>query len=190
MSSELIAALISSLLPIAITVIYAWLSSRNDRSRRRQVVDEAKQRIELISAYVASQTLVLDDAGELGAIKRTAARELYDIKAFLDATLQSMEKSTEKSESYLQRFFLLYGMRTGLASLFRTLFFIMLAVSVLWSVFISTLAFAEDMQELGLGVQIVVALMFVIPVLLIALGVRWLAVRFDKPPASDMHGEV
>jgi len=152
MSNDLITSLISSLLPILITVVFAWISSRNDQAKRRHVLDDAKQRIELISAYVASQNLVLDDPHELGVIKKTAANELYEIKAFLDTRLQSLEKSSEKSENYFQRFFLLYKMRTRLAGFFRVCFFLMAIVSIVWSFTLSSLNFtSESVQEYGLG---------------------------------------
>jgi hypothetical protein len=190
MSSELIAALVSSLLPILITIIFAWMSSKNDQAKRRQVIEEAKQRIEIISAYVTSQSLVLGDPGELEAIKRTAANELYEIKSFLDGTLQTLQKSSEKEESYFQRFFLLYPLCSALARFFRVLFFIALVVSILWSIFISTIAFSADMVgDIGMAASVVVALIFMIPVLLVALVLRWMAIKNDKPRDAVVQAE-
>jgi len=185
MSNDLITSLISSLLPILITVVFAWISSRNDQAKRRHVLDDAKQRIELISAYVASQNLVLDDPHELGVIKKTAANELYEIKAFLDTRLQSLEKSSEKSENYFQRFFLLYKMRTRLAGFFRVCFFLMAIVSIVWSFTLSSLNFtSESVQEYGLGFNIALVLILSLPVVLVALLLRWLAIKYDKPASS------
>lgn len=181
LSEETVQALVTSLLPILITVLFAWLSSRNDQSKRRQLIDDAKQRIELISAYVSAQGQVLDDPAQLERIKGAAAGELYEIKAFMDDKLQSMEKSTEKSESYFQRFFLLYRMRSGLASFFRLGFFGALALSILWTIFLFDPA---DVQELGLMFSIAMYIALSLPPLLVALFLRWLALRFDRPPQA------
>ena len=185
MPNDTIWSLISSLLPIVITLLFAWLSSRNDQARRKQIVEDAKQRIELISEYVASQNLVLDDPNELGVIKKIAASELYDIKAFLDNKLQSLEKSSEKSEGFFQRFFLLYKMRTGAASFLRICFFMVLLASIFWSILMSSIGFSpEQLQENGWGLSIAVLIMLTTPAVLVALLLRWLAIKFDKPADS------
>jgi len=185
MSKDFIASLISSLLPIFITFLFAWISNRNDQAKRRHVIDDAKQRIELISAYVASQNLVLNDPNELGVIKKTAANELYGIKSFLDNKLQSLEKSSEKSENFFQRFFLLYKMRTWLASLFRVGFFSILLLSVLFTILISSTSFSpSSIQEFGLGFNIVMVVIASIPGILFAMLLRWLTIKFDNPSST------
>jgi hypothetical protein len=186
MSDATVSAIISSVLPIIFTLLFAWLSSRNDKAKRIRVFEEAKQRIELISAYVTSQDLVIDDAKEIETIKKTAANELYDIKAFLDDTLQSFEKSSEKSESYFMRFFLLYRMQTLAARFFRVLFFIVLFISIIWSIFIASISFTPDsVQEFGMGFEITMVVIASLPAVLIALLLRWAALKFDKPTVVE-----
>lgn len=63
-----------------ITLFFAWIASKNEQAKRKQMFEDAKQRIELINAYVASQKLVFDDSAELGAMKKAAASELYNIR--------------------------------------------------------------------------------------------------------------
>ena len=190
MSKDFIASLISSLLPIFITLLFAWISSRNDQAKRRHLIDDAKQRIELINAYVASQNLVLNDPNELEVIKKIAAKELYGIKSFLDSKLQSLEKSSEKSESFFQRFFLLYKMRTGLASLFRVGFFSILLLSVLFTILISSTSFSpSSIQEFGLVFNIVMVTIASVPGILFAMLLRWLTIKFDKPSSSTIAKE-
>jgi hypothetical protein len=180
--SEFTTNLLSSLLPVLLTAFLAWMGNRKDQARRKQIFEDAKQRIELINAYVASQKLVIEDTAELGVVKKTAAKELYDIKAFLDNKLQSLEKSSEKSESYVQRFFLLYKMRSGLASFFRATFFFMILMSIIWSFFMSDQLFApESLKEYGLGNTFLGLLVYSIPVVLVAFLFRWLAIKYDKP---------
>jgi hypothetical protein len=181
---ELISKLLSSLVPVLFTAFFAWIGSRNDQAKRKQMFEDAKQRIELINTYVASQKLVIDDAAELGAVKKTAANELYNIKAFLDKNLHSLEKSSEKSESYWQRFFLLYKMRTGLAGFLRVCFFLMLLGSVLYSIFLSSMVTPASLQNYGLGWIIVAVITWSLPGVLVGLLLRWLAVKFDKPTNS------
>src|SRR5512136_1128408 len=104
---EVITILLSSFLPILFTIFFAWISNRSEKVKRKQMIEDAKQRIELINAYVVSQKLVIEDDATLRLMKKRAANELYDIKAFLDNSLHGLEKSSEKPESYSQRFFLL-----------------------------------------------------------------------------------
>jgi hypothetical protein len=191
MSTDAISSLISSLLPIVITLFFAWISSRNELAKRQRIVEDAKKRIELISAYITSQSLVLDDPDELGAIKKTAANELYAIKAFLDNKLQSLEKSSEKSEHYFQHFFLLYKMQTRLAGFFRACFFFVLLISVflLYGTFLGSFT-PEYVQENGLGSIILGIIIFVVlPSVLIVLLFRWLAIKYDKPVNSNQMAE-
>lgn len=183
MSPDKMLTLINSLLPIMATFFLAWLSSRNEQTRRRSRLEEARHRIELIKEYVISQELAIDDPAELGEIKKAAARELYEIKAFLDLNLQGFEKTSEKSESFFQRFFLLYKMKTGLAAIFRVAYFIVLFVSILWSILVSSLIF-NPLSSLGSTstdalINILATIMLTLPVILVALLLRWLAVRFD-----------
>jgi hypothetical protein len=164
------------------------MGNRKDQVRRKQIFEDAKQRIELINAYVASQKLVIEDAAELEVVKKTAAEELYAIKTFLDSKLQSLENSSEKSESYIQRFFLLYKMRSGLASFFRATFFFLVFMSIIWSFFVSNQLFApEPLKEYGLGSTILGLLVYSIPVVLVAFLFRWLAIRYDKPKALKQN---
>jgi hypothetical protein len=180
--SEFISKLLSSLLPVLFTVFFAWIGNRNDHAKRKQVFEDAKQRIELINAYIASQKLVIDDAAELGVVKKTAANELYNIKAFLDNNLHSLEKASEKSASYWQHFFLLYPMRTGLAVFFRVCFFLTLIVSVLWSIFLTNITFTDPVvQENGWGFNIILVILGSLPSVLVALLLRGLAIKFDTP---------
>ena len=150
-----------------------------------QCAEEAKRRIDIINAYVTSQNLVIDDPTELGKIKKTAANELYGIKAFLDHTSQSLKKSSEKSDNFLQRFFLLYKMKTVLATFLRSVFFIVLFVSVLWSIFVPSVMFTPTegiVAEAGDAViNLISSVILVLPVILVAMLVRWLATKFDKP---------
>jgi hypothetical protein len=192
MTGERIISLLNSLLPIVITLVFAWLSSRNDETKRRQLVEDAKQRIELISAYVTSQTLVIDDPNELGEIKKTVANELYEIKAFLDHTLQSLDQTSEKSEDFFRRFFLLYKMNTRLASFLRVIFFIILFVSVIWSIIVPSFMFTPlPDQETGPDdtvINLIGTVVLVLPVVLVAMMVRWLAIKFDKPVNDSVEG--
>jgi len=182
MPNAIISSLISSLLPILVTVLFAWLGNRNERSRRKQMFDDAKQRMELINTYVTSQKLVVDDPNELGNVKKTAANELYAIKAFLDNRLHSLEKASEKSENYFQRFFLLYHMRSRSAGFFRAFFFLMLFASALWSAFLASTSFRlASEQEWYLVTPIIVIIIFTLPGVLVTLLLRWLAIKFDKP---------
>jgi hypothetical protein len=87
MDERIISTAISSLIPILITLLFAWIGNTNVQSKRKQMFEDVKRRIELINSYVASQKLVIDDATELGIVKKTAADELYNIKAFLDNNL-------------------------------------------------------------------------------------------------------
>jgi hypothetical protein len=153
-------------------------------------MEEAKHRIELIKEYVISQGLAIDDPTELGEIKKTAAKELYDIKTFLDLQLQSLQKTSEKSDSSLQRFFLLYKMKTSLAAFFRVAYFIVLFASILWSILVSSLIF-NPVPGMGIesniaSVNILATIILTVPVILVALLLRWLAVRFDTPPKKNM----
>jgi hypothetical protein len=70
MSTDKMLTMINSLLPIIATFFLAWLSSRNEQTKRRSRMEEAKHRIELIKEYVISQELAIDDPTELGEIKR------------------------------------------------------------------------------------------------------------------------
>jgi len=183
MSQDKMLTLINSLLPIIATLFLAWLNSRTEQTKHRSRMEEAKHRIELIKEYVISQELAIDDPTELGEIKKAAAKELYDIKAFLDLKLQSLEKTSEKSDSFLQRFFLLYKMKTGLAAFLRVAFFIVLFVSILWSILVSSLIF-NPLSSLGSTstdalTNFLATIMLTLPVILVALLLRWLAVRFD-----------
>lgn len=190
MSEETIAALISSLFPILITLFIAWIGSRNEQSKRARIMEDARQRIELINAYITSQNLVIDDPRELESIKKTAARELLDIKTFLDDKLQSMKKSSEKSESYFQRFFLLYPMRTGLARFFRVCFFIALPFSIIWSILFSSAIISGNVVETSLSVSIISLSILVLPAVIGVLVLRWLAIKFDKPERSMVTTEL
>jgi len=183
--SDYISILLSSFLPIFLTVLFGWIGNRNDRAQRRKMFDDAKQRIELINAYVASQKLVIDDTTELGNLKKIAASELYAIKESLDKKLRSLEKHSEKSESYWRRFFLLYKPRTGLAGFFRAFFFLMLLMSILWSAFWASIYFAPaSLQKYNLAISIIVVIIFALPGVLVILLLRWLAIKFDKPANS------
>jgi hypothetical protein len=184
MSEATISSLISSLLPILITILFAWLGSRNEQSKRKQMVEDAKQRIELLSTYITSQNLVVSDPHELENLKKSAANELYDIKAFLDNKLQSFDKASEKSENYLLRFFLLYKMQTGVANFFRLCFFVVLLLSVFWSVFISSIVFTDIQQSSDLIISVVAFIILAAPALLLVLLVRWLTIRYDKQKNS------
>jgi len=187
--SEFMSKLLSSLLPVLLTAFLAWIGNRKDQARRKQIFEEAKQRIELINAYVASQKLVIEDAAELGVVKKTAANELYDIKAFLDNKLQSMEKVAEKSENYLQRFFLIYKMKTWAASFFRACFFMALFVSVIWSIYISS-KILQDTYKYEVATPIILIIVFTVPPVLAVLLFRWLATKLDKPKNSTEITEV
>jgi len=190
MANELISIFLSSLIPLLITALFAWINSRNERAKRKWIFEDSKQRIELISAYVASQNLVIDDPNELGTVKKTATEELYKIKASLDNKLKNLEEDNEKSDSFLQRFFLLYKMRTRLASLFRALFFIMLLISALWSIILSSTSFTpESVQKYGLGFSIAIVIIVTLPPVLVALLLRWLAIILDKPANSMEKAE-
>ena len=187
MSNDVISSLISSLLPIVITLLFAWLSSRNDQAKRKHIVEDAKERIELISTYIASQSLVVDDPDELGVIKKTAANELYGIKAFLDGNLQNLEKSSEKSQHYFQRFFLLYKMQTRWASFFRACFLFVLLGSVLllYGTYLGSFT-PENLQDSGLGPVILgIIIVEIIPIVSVVLLFRWLAIKYDKPGNSN-----
>ena len=104
---QVVVILLSSLLSILTTIFVGWMSNRSELAKRKQMIEDARQRIELINAYVASQKLVIDDEATLRLMRKRAANELYDIKALLDNNLHSLEKPTEKSESYWLRFFLI-----------------------------------------------------------------------------------
>jgi len=185
MIDDVMKILLSSLIPIIVTGLYAWIGSRNAQSKRKQTLEDAKQRIELINSYVASQKLVIDDATELGVVKKTATDELYKIKVFLDNNLSSLEISSEKLETYWQRFFLLYKMRTWMAGFFRVGFFIILFISILFTIILTIGSFTpSSIQEYGLGFNIVMIVIASIPGILIAMLLRWLAIKFDKPAST------
>jgi hypothetical protein len=178
MSSELISTFISSLVPILITLFFAWISNRNERSQRKNVLEDVKSRIDLINEYVAAQSLVINDPERLGEIKKTAANELYDIKTFLDNKLQSLEKTSKRSSEPLQHFFLIYKMNTIRARFFRVVFFITLLFSVLWS----TILFAFGTNNTNTLVEdYIFEIIAILPAILIALFFRWQAIKSDKP---------
>jgi hypothetical protein len=176
MSSELISTIISSLLPIFVTLFFAWLSNRNDQVKRRNMIEDAKSRIELINEYVSAQNLVIPELSKLEEIKRTAANELYDIKKFLDNNLQSLEKTSKRSDEPIQRFFLIYKMNTFWAALFRILFFITLVFSILLSIFNISVNYSDAVSQL-----IFDSIVFTTPFILFAFLFRWLAIKLDKP---------
>ncbi len=178
MSSEFISTLISSLVPILITLFFAWLSNRNDQAQRKNIIEDAKSRIDLINEYVASQSLVINDPDKLGEIKKTAANELYEIKTFLDNKLQSLEKTSKRSGEPLQHFFLLYKMNTFWARFLRVVFFITLIFSVLWS---TTLVAFGGNNTNTMVENYIIEFIAILPAILIALLFRWLAIRSDKP---------
>ena len=176
MSSELMSTLISSLVPILITLFFAWISNRNDQSQRKNLLEDAKSRINLINEYVAAQSLVINDPDRLGEIKKSAANELNDIKTYLDNKLQSLEKTSKRSGEPLQHFFLIYKMNTFGAALFRILFFITLVFSILLSIFNISVNYSDAVSQL-----IFDSIVFTTPFILFAFLFRWLAIKLDKP---------
>jgi hypothetical protein len=166
--------IVKSLLPFLITLVVAWLNNRNERAQRRQLVEDAEKQIELISAYVNSQSLVLSDPAQLAQIKKAAADELYEIKTFLDEKLKSLEKASKKSDHFLQHFFLLYQMNGTAAGIFRVLFFLMLLLSIPYSFGV----FSNGAPSLY---DLLLSLVVMLPAILLVLLFRWLAIRFDKP---------
>jgi hypothetical protein len=75
-------------------------------------------------------------------------------------------------------------MRTGLAGFFRVCFFLMLLGSVLYSIFLSSLVTPASLQDYGLGWIVVAVITWNLPIVFIALLLRWLAIKFDKPTDS------
>lgn len=151
------------------------------------MIEDAGQRIELINAYVASQKLVIDDDATLRLMRKRAANELYDIKALLDNNLHSLEKASDKSESYWLRFFLIYPMATVLAKILHVCFFLALIPSVVLNfILIGVLIAPEMVQEEygGWASSMFIFLIFFLPTISIVLLLRWLAIKFDKPVDS------
>lgn len=151
----------------------AWLNNRNERAQRLKLIDDAKKQIDLITAYVNSQSQVLNDPAELAEIKKDAAGELFDIKTFLDEKIKSLEKASKKSDHFLMHFFLLYKMNTLTAGFFRIIFFLMLLLSIPYSL----LVFSGTALTL---IDFILNLVVMLPAILLVLLFRWLAIRFDK----------
>ncbi len=188
---EITSALIGSLIPILITTFFAWLGNRNDQSKRKQLIDDTRQRIELINTYISSQGLVVSDPHELEAIKKAAANELCSIKELLDHRMQRLQKASETSDNYLLRFFLLYGMRSGRARFFRLCFFATLVAAAFIAFLIVSNAFsASSIQEFGIGFNVIMTILTSMPGILLALLFRWLAKIAEKPlhPARGAAG--
>jgi hypothetical protein len=182
MTKEIASALIGSLIPILITTFFAWLGNRNDQSKRKKLIDDARQRIELINTYIASQSLVVSDSHELEAIRKAAANELCGIKELLDHRLQRLQKAAETSDNYLLRFFLLYGMRSGRARFFRLCFFATLvAAAFIAFLLVSTAFSASSIQEYGISFNVIMTILMSMPGILLALMFRWLAKISDRP---------
>jgi len=71
------------------------------------------------------------------------------------------------------------------------LFPIVLFASILWSILVSSLIF-NPLPGMGIesnipSVNILATIILTVPVILVALLLRWLAVRFDTPPKKDME---
>lgn len=189
MFKEAASAALASFIPILMTTLFAWLGNRSEKSKRNQLIGDAKQRIELINGYVSSQSLVISDIDELEAIKKAATKELAEIKAILDRRLSSIDKSIGKADNYILRYFLLYRMQSSVARVFRLLFFVSLVVATLIAILFATIAFEpKNIQSTGVWISILVAFIFSVPGIMATFVLHWIAKRLESHYTRDVEG--
>jgi len=185
MTNDLLLTILGSFLPIIITTLIAWLGNLNLSSKRGQIVTLAKQRVDFLNAYLSAQNAALEDSEELAQIKQSTARELSAIKKSVEDELRRIDKESPQSGNFLQRFFLLYKMRTRSAAAFRVLFYLTLLFSFLWSMLFTSVTLTSIAEgAYSLIIELLVLLLFIAPAVLIVFLVRWLAVKADKPGKS------
>ncbi len=138
------------------------------------------RRVDFISAYLGAQSLA-DGPQKIAQIKQEAAIELKRVKLALDEELEEIEAQAPESESFFSQFFLFYKMKSFWSGLLRLGFYLVLLLTLAWSTLVTgQQSVMLGTGEINLASFILGLLVYVVPPILAALFIRWLAIRLHR----------
>ena len=171
---------IAALSPILFSYIFKHFDDRNKTNIRKNTLDEADKRIDLLNKYFSVQNSFLNQE-EMENLKEHVATELREIKKKIDETYKDLPQTKYDKLNGVEKVFLTFKPHSVMGWIWQGAFiinaifftFLVLGLFVDAAGNFSKYAFADNMKnsDLVLGTVFVTGLMFLL---------RWLALRNYK----------
>jgi len=186
---DFLTAVIGSLLgliPLFVTALLNWLDKRGRLARKEEEINFAQERVSFLSAWLQAREQAEGGEDSTG-IKKAIALELDGIKQNLDPILLEAHAQPVvkvKERHFVQRLLLLYPPHKLVGWVFRGLFYMCLSGIAFFAV---PLIVPYQGQGLNPVAYVEGSLCLVIPSLLLAVLLHYLATRSDAEAEKDLH---